>query len=166
MRLDLNTIFDEKKTLEIDTEITVSDLNSNGNKHDGMPFKITGRVVCAAGVVTLSYLLELRFTGLCDICLCEIRRVYSYKADHVLVNSVSAEEYPDDFIICPDGILDLSELARSDLFLNLPSVFTCSDDCKGLCRICGNNLNEKACDCGEKTQNNSPFAALKSLLDN
>lgn len=46
--------------------------------------------------------------------------------------------------------LDLADLLRDAILLNIPISGVCSDDCKGLCPICGVNLNYETCTCGDK----------------
>jgi uncharacterized protein len=54
----------------------------------------------------------------------------------------------DDYMRFHDGRqLDLCHDARETLLLELPMVLHCRDDCRGLCRTCGANLNDGACDC-------------------
>ncbi len=43
--------------------------------------------------------------------------------------------------------LDVDRLVCGEALLNWPSQVLCSDSCKGLCRICGQNLNLKTCSC-------------------
>lgn len=43
--------------------------------------------------------------------------------------------------------IDLDPLLREQLLLALPTYPVCKDDCKGLCPVCGNNLNERECGC-------------------
>lgn len=47
-------------------------------------------------------------------------------------------------------ILDLTELLRQNIILALPCAPICSPDCKGLCPICGKNLNEGECQCSRR----------------
>ncbi|WP_377077376.1 YceD family protein, partial [Ruminococcus bicirculans (ex Wegman et al. 2014)] len=53
----------------------------------------------------------------------------------------------DDYVVCENNTLDLDELAISDLLLQLPTKILCRDDCKGLCYVCGQDLNEGKCNC-------------------
>jgi uncharacterized protein len=46
--------------------------------------------------------------------------------------------------------LDLSELVRQLLRLNLPPRSLCKPDCAGICPHCGQNLNEGTCECNEE----------------
>jgi uncharacterized protein len=55
-------------------------------------------------------------------------------------------------------------LIREYALLEVPINPVCKVDCKGLCPVCGENLNQA--DCGHKDLNEeSPFSALKDLLD-
>ena len=62
-----------------------------------------------------------------------------------------------------DGkVIDLEPIVREQLLLALPMNAVCREDCKGLCGQCGQNLNEKQCDCQEQRVD-PRFAALKGL---
>ena len=43
--------------------------------------------------------------------------------------------------------LDVDQLVRDELLLNLPMKVLCDEDCKGICNRCGANLNHETCDC-------------------
>jgi uncharacterized protein len=61
-----------------------------------------------------------------------------------------------------DDQIDLRQLMREQFYLALPMKPLCRDDCKGLCAICGTNLNRETCDC--KRQWEDPrLAVLKTL---
>ncbi|MDR0965827.1 MAG: DUF177 domain-containing protein [Myxococcales bacterium] len=47
--------------------------------------------------------------------------------------------------------IDTEELFREHLLLNLPMMgLVCSEGCKGLCSVCGEQLNERECGCDRK----------------
>ncbi|MGM0382957.1 MAG: YceD family protein [Thermodesulfobacteriota bacterium] len=50
-----------------------------------------------------------------------------------------------DFIA--DSFLDTDQIIKEQLILNLPMKSLCSNDCKGLCPLCGCNLNKATCLC-------------------
>ncbi len=56
-------------------------------------------------------------------------------------------------------IIDIMYVVRQTLALSEEIRFLCKPDCKGLCPLCGQNLNEAPCHC--EPENLSPFAALK-----
>lgn len=52
-----------------------------------------------------------------------------------------------DVDVLQDDRLDVSELLRENVLLNLPLQPLCRADCRGLCPHCGINLNERSCQC-------------------
>jgi uncharacterized protein len=60
--------------------------------------------------------------------------------------------------------IDLGELLREQFYLALPMKPLHDENCKGLCPICGTNLNRETCDC-KPTWEDPRFAGLKALLD-
>ena len=58
--------------------------------------------------------------------------------------------------------IDLSNYVREQVAISLPVKVVCSEDCKGLCTICGTNLNQKTCTC-ERENTDPRFAILKNL---
>ena len=51
----------------------------------------------------------------------------------------------EEVIIPEDGNIDFEPLIREYLELEVPYSPVCRPDCKGLCPVCGQNLNEKDC---------------------
>ena len=89
--------------------------------------------------------------GECRRCLEPIRRGINLNVTLVFVPS---DELRDDegesdvLVVTPDVVdLNLGEAVREELILNVPRYGECRPDCKGLCPICGVNLNETTCDC-------------------
>jgi uncharacterized protein len=58
--------------------------------------------------------------------------------------------------------IDLSELVREQILLNLPTRVLCREDCQGLCAKCGANKNTVNCNC-EENETDPRWAALKNL---
>ncbi len=82
----------------------------------------------------------------------------------------SDTEAPDDMeadefdVLSDDKVIDLTPLIESAILLDLPRVPLCSDDCKGLCPICGTNLNVQTCDCKvDEPSSTNPFSVLKDI---
>ena len=58
--------------------------------------------------------------------------------------------------------IDLGHLMGEQFYLSLPMKPLCSDDCQGLCVVCGTNLNRGACDCKPGWED-PRLAALKEI---
>src|SRR3984957_10705155 len=59
--------------------------------------------------------------------------------------------------------LELEDIIREQLLLQLPMQRVCSEDCKGICPICGGNRNEAACKCQGPPGDDDRWMALKDL---
>ncbi|MBI4509084.1 MAG: DUF177 domain-containing protein [Deltaproteobacteria bacterium] len=58
--------------------------------------------------------------------------------------------------------LDLGQVLREQLLLQLPIAHLCRDDCKGLCPQCGKDLNEGPCGCPPASKDER-WAALRQV---
>jgi uncharacterized protein len=61
-----------------------------------------------------------------------------------------------------EDFVDLTENIREDILLELPQRALCQPNCKGLCPVCGKNLNEGACQCAA-TQGDLRWHALDQI---
>ena len=58
--------------------------------------------------------------------------------------------------------IDLQQLMREQFYLSLPMKPLCRDDCRGLCPVCGTDLNRDSCGCTREWED-PRLAALKQL---
>ena len=84
---------------------------------------------------------------ICDRCLERVEREYRYEL-----------EFPFDAF----GRLDLERLCYDELLLNLPSSLLCSEDCEGLCPVCGRPV-KAGCSCRQNVGDDR-LSILKQLL--
>lgn len=69
-------------------------------------------------------------------------------------------------LITKRHMLVLDELIREKLLLAIPMKPLCSPDCKGLCPICGHNLNEGPCEhVTQKKSGHPAWLVLEQLLE-
>lgn len=99
----------------------------------------------------------------CARCLIDFDRKLEWDFTELYAfNEKSVSE--SDLLVPEDQQIDLEPLIREYALLEVPINPICKPDCKGLCSVCGENLNE--IDCGHKNlSDESPFSALKDLLD-
>ncbi len=73
----------------------------------------------------------------------------------------------EELLVPMDGYIDLGGHVHDYALLAMPSRPLCRPDCKGLCPVCGVNRNHQSCQhqATSHTPTNSPFAALKDLLE-
>ncbi len=78
--------------------------------------------------------------------------------------TVEEDENPSAAKLFEGHLLDLTELLRQSVTLQIPSQPLHDEVCKGLCQICGKDLNEGPCTCSPKSVNPA-FAKLAELLE-
>ncbi len=102
----------------------------------------------------------------CARCLDDVPYVLSLSFERELDLKQSAQDRLDaldesDFL---DGYnLDVDKLVYGEALLNWPSRVLCKEDCKGLCKICGQNLNRVTCNC-ESTQLDPRMAGIQEIF--
>lgn len=144
MIIQLKELFElDGETKQVSCEILPEELKDVSSCRFTKPVKVTGELANRAGIVTLSYCALFSLDHACDRCLKEFEQEYNYSFEHILVRSLNTDS--DDYVLCGDNTLDLNELAVSDILLMLPTKILCREDCKGLCCVCGKDLNEGDC---------------------
>ena len=58
--------------------------------------------------------------------------------------------------------IDLGQLMREQFYLSVPMKPLCQDDCRGLCPVCGTNLNRGTCACKQDWED-PRLAVLRNL---
>lgn len=113
-------------------------------------------------VVFFSGTLEGRLRTACYRCLEPVEEDFSYDFNEVVYAPGKEEDY--DLIVEPEGeAFDMEEFILNVFQLNLPTGFLCDEDCKGLCPVCGTNLNTSQCNCNDE-KIDERFAMLKDLF--
>ncbi|MCD6363911.1 MAG: DUF177 domain-containing protein [Synergistetes bacterium] len=59
--------------------------------------------------------------------------------------------------------IDIEEDIKQFIILSIPMKPLCREDCKGLCPVCGKNLNEGECNCSQELYD-PRWSALKELM--
>ncbi len=113
-------------------------------------------------VVFFSGTLEGSLKTACHRCLEPVEEEFCYDFDEVVYAPGKEDDY--DLIAEPEGeSIDLDEFVLNLFQLNLPAGFLCDEDCKGLCPVCGTNLNTSQCSCNDEIIDQR-FAMLKDLF--
>jgi len=164
MLLDLKKVFsDEGASCSFDYGMDLSSIDINGFHPFVSPVSVNGTVKSHDEFAQLTAETSFEFSIPCDRCAKQINKQYHYTFSHALVLSLENED-DDKYIRIQNYKLDLDELMRADILLELPSKYLCSENCKGLCSVCGKNLNDEACNCN-LSQIDPRLEVLKKLID-
>ena len=104
----------------------------------------------------------------CDRCLKETEVPLAIEIDkHVNLDdkdAVTTDELDEANYI--DGYeLDVDKLLYNEILIGWPMKILCCEDCKGVCSVCGQNLNEGTCDC-EDTSLDPRMSVIRDLFNN
>jgi uncharacterized protein len=76
-----------------------------------------------------------------------------------------AEKEEDEVYFYQGEHLDLAPMLREQVILSAPMQPLCREDCQGLCPQCGQNWNDRRCDCPPE-HTRSPFRLLRDRRSN
>ena len=113
--------------------------------------------------LALSLEMEPVLQFACARCLEEVRRAFPVHASY-LIRKDNWDDPDAELPFAPQGVLDVRELCYQELVVAVPTVLLCSDDCAGLCPVCG---RRKPCACTQETSGalqDPRLAILKQLL--
>ncbi len=116
----------------------------------------------AQSLVSLKINVSGNYTCQCARCVKELTKTFDIDAEYGVTRSDETEN--EDYVYAPGGMLDVSEIAKSLFYLELPTKVLCSQDCRGLCPVCGKDLNSGTCSCKVDDGANK-LSGLKKLLD-
>lgn len=163
MIIELESVFNtDGLKIPFDYDLSLSGIIVSGVAPVTEPVKVSGYVENKAGIVNLKASAALKYEAPCDRCAENVISHFSFPVEHTLVVALESGDN-DDFLEVPNMRLNLDELVEEDVNLALPTKYLCNDDCKGLCPICGKNLNKTKCDC--KAPIDPRMEALLQLLD-
>lgn len=100
----------------------------------------------------------------CDRCLKPVVTKIEVTAETVAFSPevLGEEDEQSEFV---EGYkVDVDELVLSEMLLNWPSKILCKEDCKGICSVCGHDLNEGECGC-DRFVPNPAFAGLSEMFN-
>lgn len=113
-----------------------------------------------------------RIEARCARCLEPVSRDLASQFD-LLYRPLGVDAGPDERAVQPaeteigyyqgEGLL-LEDVLREQVLLAVPIKLICSEQCRGMCPRCGQNLNAKQCACAEPLASDR-WAALKDIRE-
>jgi uncharacterized protein len=122
----------ESQEVHFDPEFLLQDLHG------------TARITRTAQGLLVQVDLHAITPSECVRCLSDISQPLS--TDFTELYAFNRQSVTESGLLLPEsGYINLVPLVREYMFLAIPISSLCSPDCKGLCPICGENLNEVTC---------------------
>ena len=101
----------------------------------------------------------------CGRCLEEVPTQICFDIDKKLditeSTLVDDEMEENDYLIGFE--LDVDKLVYAEILVNWPMKVLCKEDCEGICKVCGANLNKGDCGC-QRTELDPRMAAIQDIF--
>lgn len=147
MKINIQTLIN-KPELNFEEETTVSLKNLHlGSGMTDCIAKVCGTVTRQGNSYRVSGYVDTTIKLLCDRCVHEFD--YNIHAD-LYSEFSSDQQYIDgneDVKPVIKSSIDLSDDVLEAIVMNVPMKSLCKEDCEGMCKNCGANLNIGACEC-------------------
>lgn len=144
--------------LEFDTPINVNLLLTNLGKEVLIKGTIKGTIelICSRCLKKFPYILNI-----------DVEEIYLW--DLPIIRNISPSEEvelkEEDFkFVLEKETLFLEPLIEDNIRISLPIKPLCSPNCKGLCPVCGHDLNLDPCECSKDLRIDPRWEPLKRLL--
>ena len=165
-----NTLYiDLSKIVKMtDSDIPVAleipaDAFSDGQLELCSSVKITGRIVNLSGMLSINATLEFSVEYKCDRCLTAFEKDCKLELSEDIAPENSQEREADEYIPYKSNRMLLTDAVYKCIFSGMDIKNVCKPDCKGLCGMCGIDLNNGSCSCGEE-EIDPRLLKLKELL--
>ncbi len=102
----------------------------------------------------------------CDRCLKPVAEKVEFEVDRpVYAPGCVPEDETEDNAEVMDGYqLNIERLIFNEVLINWPAKVLCKADCKGLCRVCGKDLNLGDCGCDDFVPD-PRMAVIKDIIN-
>lgn len=101
----------------------------------------------------------------CDRCLDDVEHEFYISIDKELdLTNQDEEKRMDETDYMIGTNLDVDKLIFGEILVSWPMKVLCKEECKGICKRCGANLNITECQC-QKTEPDPRMAAIQDIFN-
>ncbi len=109
------------------------------------PVKAEGQYSCKADICFVGGTISAAVESSCARCLEPVKMTIQAGFEEEFARRADPD-FPDRHVFSGDRIV-LDEIVLANIVLDMPIRVLCSEDCRGLCPKCGQNLNTGSCSC-------------------
>ena len=100
----------------------------------------------------------------CSRCLKDVEQKIEFSFSVDVVSPEVPLEEADDQTFMEGYQLNVESLFSNEILMSLPTKVLCRPDCKGICRVCGKDLNLGECGCDTFVPD-PRMAAIKDIFN-
>ena len=170
MLVDLRELLSgTKDELTVDAHIDMSVFDTGVSEYDITEKKSFELKLCRLGKnkFHISSEGEVVLDIPCDRCLKSVptKVQFNIEQDVDLTEKSSEEEEQEEKDYIDGYDLDVDRLVFGEIMLSMPGKTLCKEDCKGLCLVCGADLNVAECGCDREVLD-PRMSVFKDILNN
>lgn len=151
MKIDIASVFkNEGAVLDVSGEVEAGTPKYLGSSFEfSEPLKVEASIRNIGGALEIKGRLGGKYISLCSRCGAPVEGALEVGFDETVGSGYEGgfESSDSECFSLVGTVLDISGLINALIWGNLPMKPLCREDCKGLCSVCGCNLNESVCDC-------------------
>ncbi len=114
------------------------------------PLKVKGEIYNNGQSLTLKADVTGIMQTQCSRCLKDIDRKMDFEVHELLSRPEDGATDDSDIILFEGHEIELDGIIRESFLMNIEGQYLCDEDCKGLCPVCGANLNDGDCGCARE----------------
>lgn len=148
----------ELKPIRFSVEIAPGEISFDRQITQTSPLHAEGKAEllhASLGEIRMQGKLRVKMEAPCDRCLDpagvavdrEFDLTYAPAAQSLAGGETEVEEAGVEVGFYEGSGLELNDVLREVVLLDLPMQTVCREDCKGICPSCGGNRNQQMCDC-------------------
>ncbi|MBQ3031037.1 MAG: DUF177 domain-containing protein [Anaerotignum sp.] len=163
MMIEMGYLFNRKgSTLPVELVETIDDVKDYPDVVEFVePVRIEGTLKNEDDVFVLDAVAKTTALMECSSCLAPVRKELSFEIKERFAHTGRDDEETETFT---GDQIDLADYVKRGIIGELPMRVECREDCKGLCPICGKDLNDGDCGC-DRTIRDPRFESLRALFN-
>ncbi len=170
MRLSLSEIMNlNHESRDYQVEIEMDRYSHMGVEYDFIRKNPVSIVLTSVGSkkVMLDAVIDLSLAVPCDRCLEAVEVPFRIEVKQRFdFNDETGDDGEDEddvsYIIGYD--LDVDAMVNEEIMIGFPMKVLCNEDCKGICKVCGANLNKGECGC-DRTELDPRMSVIRDLFN-
>ena len=169
MLVNLTEVFtSEEKVVQVTVPLEMAEFRSKSGTFqiiEKSPVQLTmsnlgvGKAL-VEGTAQITLMME------CDRCLdpVPVKLELAFSREIASPDIADQAQLEENENILEGGQLNIETLMNNEILMNLPDKVLCKPDCKGICKQCGQNLNEGECGCDDFVPD-PRMAAIKDIFN-
>ncbi|MBQ2889991.1 MAG: DUF177 domain-containing protein [Clostridia bacterium] len=124
------------------------------------PLEVVGNVLNIGGTIEIRAEIKGSYVTQCSRCGDDVREsLFAELFESIAGDFSDADE---ECVSIQGTVMDIGGAVDACIFNSIPLQFLCSEECKGLCHVCGINLNKNKCNCEDEVYD-PRFAIFRNL---